>query len=74
MLDPTATGKILDQIRRLVEGNEDSDVAELSEREREILSLIAEGLTNPKIAEGLVLSPSTVWNHVSRVLNKLGLS
>ena len=65
MLDPAATGKILDQIRRLVEGNEDSDVAELSEREREILLLIA---------EGFVLSPSTVWNHVSRVLNKLGLS
>ena len=42
MLDPAVTGKILDQIRRLVEGHEDDDVAELSEREREVLSLIAE--------------------------------
>jgi DNA-binding NarL/FixJ family response regulator len=74
MLDPAVTGKILDQIRRLVEGHEDDDVAELSEREREVLSLIAEGLTNTEIAERLVLSPNTVRNHVSHVLSKLGLS
>jgi DNA-binding NarL/FixJ family response regulator len=74
MLDPAVTGKILDQIRRLVEGHQDDDVAELSEREREVLSLIAEGLTNTEIAERLVLSPNTVRNHVSHVLSKLGLS
>lgn len=44
---------------------------ELSEREREVLSLIAEGYKNPEIAEELVLSPKTVRNHVSNILSKL---
>ena len=44
---------------------------ELSEREREILSLIAQGHRNPDIAARLVLSPKTVRNHVSNILDKL---
>ena len=44
---------------------------ELSEREREILHLIADGYKNPEIAEQLVLSPKTVRNHVSNILSKL---
>jgi len=44
---------------------------ELTEREREILALIAQGYTNPAIAERLVLSPKTVRNHVSAIFNKL---
>ena len=44
---------------------------ELSDREREILDLIAQGRSNPEIAARLVLSPKTVRNHVSNVLNKL---
>ncbi len=74
MLDPAVTGRVLDQIRRLVEGQEDEEISALSEREKEVLELIAEGLTNTEIAERLVLSPNTVRNHVSRVLGKLGLS
>ena len=73
-LDPAVTGRVLDQIRRLVEGHEDDEISALSEREKEVLELIAEGLTNTEIAERLVLSPNTVRNHVSRVLGKLGLS
>ncbi len=44
---------------------------ELSEREREILDLIAQGYKNPEISERLVLSPKTVRNHVSNILSKL---
>jgi len=43
----------------------------LTEREREVLLLIAQGLTNPAIAEKLVLSPKTVRNHVSTIFSKL---
>ncbi len=44
---------------------------ELTEREREILILIAQGYTNPAIAEKLVISPKTVRNHVSTIFSKL---
>jgi len=43
----------------------------LTEREREILTLIAQGYTNTAIAERLVLSPKTVRNHVSNIFGKL---
>ncbi|WP_279633170.1 helix-turn-helix transcriptional regulator [Nocardioides euryhalodurans] len=45
----------------------------LSGREREVLELVAEGLTNRQIAERLFISPVTARNHVSRILTKLGL-
>ena len=45
---------------------------ELTEREREVLDLIARGLTNAAIADRLVLSPKTVRNHVSNVMLKIG--
>lgn len=44
---------------------------ELTEREREVLTLIAQGYANPAIAEKLVLSPKTVRNHVSNIFSKL---
>jgi DNA-binding NarL/FixJ family response regulator len=44
---------------------------ELTEREREILALIAQGESNPRIAEQLSLSPKTVKNHISSIFNKL---
>ena len=44
---------------------------ELTEREREVLTLLAQGYTNPAIAERLVLSPKTVRNHVSTIFSKL---
>ena len=44
---------------------------ELTPREREILELLAQGLTNPAIAEKLVLSPKTIRNQVSNIFSKL---
>ena len=65
-LDPEVVG-------RLVSPGTDDGLAELSEREREILSLMAEGLTNTGIAKRLVLSERTVEAHVRHVLVKLGI-
>ena len=45
----------------------------LSQREREVLPLLAKGLSNPAIAQRLVISPKTVEHHVSNILSKLGL-
>ena len=52
---------------------EDAAFGSLSPRERGILSLIAEGLSNAEIAERLSLSEKTVRNHVSNLFDKLGV-
>lgn len=44
---------------------------ELTEREREVLTLIAQGRSNSEIADGLVLSPKTVRNHITNIFDKL---
>ncbi len=51
----------------------DVEAPELSEREREVLALVAQGLTNKQIAAVLVISPITARNHVSSILTKLDL-
>jgi DNA-binding NarL/FixJ family response regulator len=49
-----------------------SDLARLTEREREVLSLVAQGLSNEEIAVRLYLSPLTTKTHVSHIMTKLG--
>ena len=49
-----------------------AELEELTEREREVMSLVAAGMTNDEIAERLVISPATAKTHVSRILLKLG--
>ena len=73
LLDPSVT---LDVIQRLAELSKAPATPEgaLSEREKEVLLLIAQGYTNKEIAARLFLSPFTARNHVIRILDKLGLS
>ena len=47
-------------------------LGDLTEREREVLALIGEGLSNDEIGTRLVVSPATARTHVSRVMTKLG--
>jgi len=73
LLDSAVTGPIL---QRLVELSQASPRADdvLSQREKEVLLLIAKGNTNREIAAALVISEHTARNHVTHILDKLGLS
>jgi DNA-binding NarL/FixJ family response regulator len=66
-LDPQVVGRLLGQ------GRHSGALDELSERELEVLELMAEGLTNAGIAERLVVSERTVETHVRNVLTKLNI-
>lgn len=73
LLDPVITSKLLDRMRRRgPTGSE--DLEQLTEREKKVLALIAEGRTNRDIAEELELSEKTVRNYVSSILAKLNLA
>ena len=71
LLDPSVTGRVLERLRKGDE--EDPRLASLSDQERRILELIAEGLTNRQIAERMHLAEKTVKNYVSNLLAKLGM-
>jgi two-component system response regulator DevR len=71
LLDPAVTARVLDRIRR---GPEQPDELKgLTEQERKILALVAEGLTNREIAQRMFLSEKTIKNYVSSLLAKLGM-
>lgn len=72
LLDPRLTASVLDRLRHGPE-QEDPRYATLSEQERKILDLIAEGLTNRQIAQRMFLAEKTVKNYVSGLLRKLGM-
>ncbi len=71
LIDPSLTARVLDRVRN--GAPEASELAGLTDREREILELIAEGMTNRQIGERLFLAEKTVKNYVSSLLAKLGL-
>ncbi len=71
-LDPRAAGALLTQFRELSAKQAEAELAGLTDRERRMLALIAEGYTNRAIGEVLHLSEKTVRNHVSQLLRKLG--
>jgi two-component system response regulator DevR len=71
LLDPSVTERVMHRLR--VGSQQDPRLAGLTEREREILDLIAEGLTNRQIGERLFLAEKTVKNYVSALLAKLGM-
>ena len=72
-LYPTMTQKLVNGYLELSEWDKESGPS-LSLREKEILSLLAEGYSNKEIADLLVISPSTVNSHRSNVMDKLGLN
>lgn len=71
LLDPRVTERLLTRLRE--PAPVDARLASLTEREREILGLIADGLTNRQIGERLFLAEKTVKNYVSGLLAKLGM-
>ena len=73
LLDSKITGGVLDRLKELASAERAPD-DHLSPREREVLALIARGLTNRQIAEQLVISEHTARNHVTSILDKLGFS
>lgn len=71
LLDPAVTGRVMQRLFN--PGGEDPRLASLSVREREVLDLIGQGLTNRQIGERLFLAEKTIKNYVSGLLAKLGM-
>jgi two-component system, NarL family, response regulator DevR len=71
LLDPTLAQQFIDRLRS--GGPEDVLLARLTERERKVLDLVAEGKTNREIGAELYLAEKTVKNYVSNILSKLGM-
>ncbi|AYN42774.1 DNA-binding response regulator [Streptomyces dangxiongensis] len=73
LLDPSATTRLMARLRGGQQEAEPEALPGLTERERQILALIGEGLTNRQIGQRLYLAEKTVKNHISRLLAKLGV-
>ena len=71
LIDPALTARVLERVRK--GPSVAPELAELTEQERKLLGLIAEGLTNRQIGEQMFLAEKTVKNYVSSILAKLGL-
>lgn len=72
-VDPQVAGKLFAQLASTSPVVETTLISELSEREQEVLKLLAQGLTNAEISERLFLTKGTVRNYVSAILEKLGV-
>ena len=74
LLAPSVTRRLIAQLTaaRAVKREADNRLAVLTQREREVLSLVGTGMNNEEIATRLTLSPATARTHVSRVMTKLG--
>ncbi len=75
LLSPSVTKRLIGEFSRLGRptGPSRARIEDLTERETEVLALVARGLSNAEIAAHLVVAEQTVKTHVSRILTKLGL-
>lgn len=71
ILDAQAAERVRDRLRKV--GSPAAEIADLSEQERRIISLIGDGFSNRQIAEQMFIAEKTVKNYVSSLLSKLGL-
>lgn len=74
LLDPIVTQRVLAKVRQGEVERQAAAFKDLSEREMEVLALVAQGKSNVEIAQELMLAQKTVRNHVSAILAKLGLT
>lgn len=74
LMDPTITKTVMDRVTAICEGAPGRNIDSLTERDIQILELIAQGLTNREIAAEIYLGENTVRNYVSSILHKLDLS
>jgi len=72
-LDPAVTSRVLTTYRKAADGPRGNDIAELTSRELDVLSLIGKGLSNAEIADELRISGVTVKSHIGRIFLKLDL-
>jgi DNA-binding NarL/FixJ family response regulator len=73
LLSPTVTKRVIQQFSRVPRPAPPKEVAELSERERDVFRLMARGLSNAEIGQELFISETTVKTHVTHILSKLQL-
>jgi DNA-binding NarL/FixJ family response regulator len=73
LLSPSVTSRVIARMARAPVATEDPGVERLTTREREVLRLVARGLSNAEIAAELVIEESTVKTHTKRLVGKLGL-
>jgi DNA-binding NarL/FixJ family response regulator len=73
-VDPSIAGKILNEVSNPKKKPMTSITSKLTEREIEVLNLLAKGLSNEDIAKQLFLSEGTVRNHIGSIVSKLGVS
>jgi two-component system, NarL family, response regulator DevR len=74
LLDPALTERVFAEVRRAARDQESNAFSQLTEQERRVLALVADGKTNREIAEDLHLGEGTVRNYVSNILSKLAVS
>lgn len=74
LLDPALTERVFAEVRRAARDQESTAFAQLTDQERRVLVLVADGKTNREIAEELHLGEGTVRNYVSNILSKLAVS
>jgi DNA-binding NarL/FixJ family response regulator len=73
LISPSMAAKLIDEFKEISRSDRDAGVPRLTDRELEVLRLVAKGLNNREVAKQLFISENTVKNHVRNILDKLQL-